>query len=171
MWAAQSVEIFNGQCFLASGGMGAMGYSLPAAIGAAFALNNSPIVSISGDGGFQINIHELHTIVRNKLPIKIIILNNHCLGMIRGFQDLYLNSCYQSTFWGNETPNFERIANAYGIASFSISSPDDIEMGLHLLWENPNLPFLLNVNIDTFTNVYPRVMFGSPITQMEPQLS
>ncbi len=168
MWSAQSLEIQLGQHFLSSGGMGAMGYSLPAAIGAAYALKNSPIVCISGDGGFQINIQELQTIARNNLPIKIIILNNHCLGMIRQFQDAYFDSCYQSTVWGYNAPDFEKVAIAYGIGAYSISEPEEIENGLSLLWANPLSPFLLNVNIDVHTNVYPKMMFGSPITKMEP---
>ena len=170
MWAAQSIELHQGQRFLSSGGMGSMGYSLPAAIGAAFALKNSPIVSISGDGGFQINIQELQTIKRNNLPIKMVILNNHCLGMIRQFQDAYFDSCYQSTVWGYDSPDFEKVAKAYGIGACSINESDEINNGLSLLWENPDLPFLLNVNIDIHTNVFPKMMFGSPITIMEPKI-
>ena len=79
MWAAQSIELNSEQLFLTSGGMGAMGYSLPAAIGGCFALKKQPIVVIAGDGGFQINIQELQTIKRNELPIKMVILNNHSL--------------------------------------------------------------------------------------------
>jgi len=171
MWAAQSIELQEDQQFLSSGGMGAMGYSLPASIGASFALNCSPVVCISGDGGFQINIQELQTIARNKLPIKIVILNNHSLGMIRQFQDAYFNSCYESTVWGYSAPDFEKVAIAYGIDAFSISEPEEIIKGLELLWKNPRLPFLLNVNIDLHTNVYPKMIFGSPITKMEYEIN
>lgn len=170
MWSAQSLEVQSNQHFLSSGGMGAMGYSLPAAIGASFALDKTSVICISGDGGFQINIQELQTIARNKLPIKMVILNNHCLGMIRQFQDAYFDSCYQSTVWGYNAPDFEKLAIAYGIEAYSISKPDEIGRGLSLLWENPELPFLLNVNIDLHTNVYPKMMFGSPITEMEPKI-
>ncbi|MBE0637787.1 MAG: thiamine pyrophosphate-binding protein [Bacteroidales bacterium] len=168
MWAAQSIEIQEGQHFLSCGGMGAMGYSLPAAIGAAFALPATPIVSISGDGGFQINIQELQTIVRNNLPVKIIILNNHCLGMIRQFQDAYFDSVYQSTVWGYTAPDFVKVASAYGIDAISISQSEDIDNALQLMWKEPLKPFLLNVEIDIHTNVYPKMMYGSPITKMEP---
>jgi acetolactate synthase-1/2/3 large subunit len=170
MWSAQSLELLQNQLFLSSGGMGAMGYSLPAAIGAAFALSSSPILCISGDGGFQINIQELQTIARNKLPIKIVILNNHCLGMIRQFQDVYFDSVYQSTVWGYDTPDFEKIATAYGIGAYTITSLEEIDNGIARLWENSAIPFLLNVNIDVHTNVFPKMMFGSPITKMEPEL-
>lgn len=167
MWAAQSIEINTEQLFLSSSGMGAMGYSLPAAIGSCFAFGIKPIVSISGDGGFQINIQELQTIIRNNLPIKIVIMNNHSLGMIRQFQDSYFNSCYQSTVWGYNSPDFSKIAEAYGIESFSIDKNEDIEKGLDMLWKNPNSPFLLNVSIDIHTNVYPKMLFGKPLTEME----
>ena len=170
MWSAQSLELNGDQLFLSSGGMGAMGYSLPAAIGASIALNKQPMVCISGDGGFQINIQELETVKRNNLPIKIVILNNHCLGMIRQFQDSYFESRYQSTVWGYSAPDFTAISRAYGIDSFSIEKEEDINIGLNRMWEDANAPFLLNVNINIHTNVYPKMLFGNPLTKMEPFL-
>ena len=169
MWTSQSLELNENQLFLTSGGMGAMGYSLPAAIGASITLDNASVVAIAGDGGFQINIQELQTIRRNNLPIKIVILNNHCLGMIRQFQDSYFDSCYQSTVWGYNAPNFTKVALAYGIESFSISKPEQTETGLAKLWEDPTQPFLLEISMDIHTNVFPKMMFGSPITKMEPE--
>lgn len=147
-----------------------MGYSLPAAIGASIALGNVPVVAIAGDGGFQINIQELQTIRRNNLPIKIVILNNHCLGMIRQFQDSYFDSCYQSTVWGYNTPDFAKVALAYGIESYAIDKPEDIDAGLAKLWKESSQPFLLEVSLDIHTNVYPKIMFGNPITKMEPNI-
>lgn len=171
MWSAQSLELTKNQLFLTSGGMGAMGYSLPAAIGASITMGNLPIVAIAGDGGFQINIQELQTIRRNNLPVKIVILNNHCLGMIRQFQDSYFESCYQSTVWGYNAPDFIKIALAYGIESYSISKPEEIETGITKIWEDPSQPFLLEVSINIHTNVYPKMMFGSPISKMEPEIN
>lgn len=168
MWSSQSLEVDENQLFLTSGGMGAMGYALPAAIGACITLGNTPVVAIAGDGGFQINIQELQTIARNKLPVKIVILNNHCLGMIRQFQDAYFDSCYQSTVWGYNAPDFTKVALAYGIESFAVSRQEEIETGLAKLWENPYQPFLLEVSMDIHTNVFPKTMFGSPLTKMEP---
>jgi thiamine pyrophosphate protein, central region len=170
MWSAQSLELNGDQLFLSSGGMGAMGYSLPAAIGASIALNKQPMVCISGDGGFQINIQELETVKRNNLPIKIVILNNHCLGMIRQFQDSYFESRYQSTVWGYSAPDFTAIARAYGIDSFSIEKEEEVSIGLDRMWKDANAPFLLNVNINIHTNVYPKMLFGNPLTKMEPFL-
>ena len=128
MWTAQSLELSKEQLFITSGGMGAMGFALPAAIGATIASNNSNTVVIAGDGGFQVNIQELQTIVSNKLPIKIIVLNNNCLGMIRQFQDSYFGSRYQSTYWGYSSPDFEKIGKAYGIDSISIKMKMKLKM-------------------------------------------
>lgn len=168
MWVAQSIELNTDQIFLTSGGMGAMGYSLPAAIGSCFALNKLPIVCFSGDGGFQINIQELQTIVRNNLPIKIVILNNRCLGMIRQFQDSYFESSYVSTVWGYSAPNFVAVANAYGIEGFTLDKMEDIGEALTRMWKDVHKPFLLDVSFDIHTNVYPKMLFGSPLTEMEP---
>ena len=96
------------------------------------------------------------------------ILNDYCVGMIRQFQDSYYNSCYQSTVWGYTAPDFTKVALAYGIESFSISKTEEIEAGLSKMWDKVDEPYLLNVSIDLHTNVYPKMMFGSPITEMEP---
>lgn len=167
MWCAQSLEIIKDQYFITSGGMGAMGYSLPASIGACLALNKS-VVSISGDGGFQLNIQELQTIVRNNLSVKIVILNNQSLGMIRQFQECYFNGHYQSSIWGYSCPDFEQIANAYKIKSKTIQTSEEIDEGLVAMWENPEEPFLLQVMLDPFLNCYPKIAFGKPLTEMEP---
>jgi acetolactate synthase-1/2/3 large subunit len=168
MWTAQSLELQKNQFFITSGGMGAMGFALPASIGASLAFNKLPVVAIIGDGSFQLNIQELQTIVRNKLPVKIVILNNSSLGMIRQFQDSYFNGRHQSTVWGYSAPNFEAISLAYGIDALTISTKEEIELGLAKLWENPSAPFLLQVMIDQTTNAYPKIAFGKPITEMEP---
>lgn len=168
MWAAQSLEVGNHQSFLTSGGMGAMGFALPAAIGASIASNNKPVVTIIGDGCMQINIQELQTIVRNKLPIKIVVVNNKSLGMIRQFQDSYFDSRYQSTMWGYSAPDFEKVAKAYDIDALTVYEQDDIDHALEKMWKSSELPFLLQVMVDPFTNCYPKIAFGKPITEMEP---
>ena len=168
MWAGQSLELSENQRFLTSGGMGSMGYGLPAAIGAAFTVFPQPVVLIAGDGGFQANIQELQTVFRNKLPIKMIILNNKCHGMVRQFQESYFEGRYQSTLWGYSAPNFELIASAYGIKSKTIKNESEINSGIDWVWENPNVPVLLQVMIDTYTNAYPKITFGKPNYEMEP---
>ena len=170
MWAAQSLELYKDQHFLTSGGMGAMGFSLPAGIGACIAFEKEPVVVIIGDGCMQINIQELQTIVRNKLPVKIVVLNNRTLGMIRQFQDSYFESRYQSTYWGYDAPDFSKVAIAYGIEAMTIENPDEIDNAVEWLWKNENAtkPQLLQVMIDPHTNTYPKIAFGRPITEMEP---
>ena len=167
MWAAQSLELQENQLFITSGGMGAMGYALPASIGVYFA-NRKPNVVIAGDGGFQLNIQELQTIFRNKLPIKMVVLNNKNLGMIRQFQDSYFNSRYQSTFWGYNPPDFEKVAKAYEINAGTVSQTENINEELKKMWANPNEPYLLQVMIDSYANAYPKIAFGKPLTEMEP---
>jgi acetolactate synthase-1/2/3 large subunit len=168
MWAAQSLELGAGQRFLTSGGMGSMGFSLPAAIGAALAASPAPVVVIAGDGGFQSNIQELQTVVRNQLPLKMVIINNNCHGMVRQFQQSYFEARYQSTLWGYSAPDFGRVAAAYDIAERTVENKDDVGEALNWLWRNPAEPALLQVMVDTFTNVYPKIAFGHPITEMEP---
>ncbi|AMR32926.1 acetolactate synthase [Mucilaginibacter sp. PAMC 26640] len=170
MWAAQSLEIYKDQLFLTSAGMGAMGYALPAGIGACFALDLSPVIVIVGDGCMQINIQELQTIVRNKLPVKVVVMNNKNLGMIRQFQDSYFESRYQSTYWGYSAPDFEKVAKAYGMAALTIDSEDEMQEAVNWMWNETNggEPVLLQVMIDPHTNTYPKIAFGKPITEMEP---
>lgn len=168
MWAAQSLDLSARQRFMTSGGMGAMGFGLPAAIGAAFADPGRPQVLISGDGGTQLNIQELQTVVRNRLPLKIVILNNGCHGMVRQFQQTYFHERYASTMWGYSAPDFTAVAKAYGLSAARISRSGDVVRGLAALWRHPNKPFLLEVMIDPETNVYPKIAFGRPLTEMEP---
>ena len=123
---------------------------------------------IAGDGAFQCNLQELQTIVRNRLPVKIVVINNHCHGMVRQFQQSYFKEQYQSTLWGYSTPDFARVAQAYGISSASVANDSEVSGGLQALWEDPTAPALIDVTVDTFTNVYPKIAFGRPLTEMEP---
>jgi acetolactate synthase I/II/III large subunit len=167
MWAAQSLELGPAQRFLTSGGMGAMGFALPAAIGACFAAPGKPVVMIAGDGGFQLNLQELQTVVRNKLPLKLVILNNGCHGMVRQFQESYFDQQYASTLWGYSAPDFATVARAYGLAADTVSDPAAVDNALHRMSADDQ-PYLLQVMINTFTNAYPKIAFGHPLTEMEP---
>lgn len=171
MWAAQSLQLDVGQRFLTSGGMGAMGFALPTAIGAALAAGGKPVVVIAGDGGIQLNIQELQTIRRLNLPVKIIVLNNHCHGMVRQFQESYFDERYQSTLWGYSAPSFHLVAKAYGIPSQQVTSPDMLKSALNECWQKADAPFLLEVMIDSAVNAYPKMAFGRPISEMEPLAS
>ncbi len=168
MWAAQSLELGAGQRLLTSGGMGSMGFSLPAAIGAAFAAPRQPILQICGDGGMQMNLQELQTVFHHQLPLKMVVLNNHSYGMVRQFQQTYFHERYPATYWGYSAPDFAKVARAFGIASATITEPAEIRAGLAELWAQPQSPFLLQVHIDPLANVYPKIAFGYPLTEMEP---
>jgi acetolactate synthase-1/2/3 large subunit len=167
MWAAQSIDLNADQRFLTSGGMGSMGFALPAAIGAAVS-SGRPVVVVAGDGGFQCNLQELQTVVRNKLPIKIVIINNRCHGMVRQFQESYFEGRYQSTLWGYDAPDFANVARAYGMQGCTVARTEDMDEAVRLLWQKPDEPALLQVMVDTYANAYPKIAFGRPITEMEP---
>jgi acetolactate synthase-1/2/3 large subunit len=167
MWAAQSLELGADQRFMTSGGMGAMGSGLPLALGVAV-VDPRPVVLIAGDGSFQTNIQELQTVVRNRLPMKMVIVNNRCHGMVRQFQESYFDGRYPSTLLGYSAPSFAAVAAAYGIQAATVDDPAELDDALAALWADPDAPALLDVIVDTYANAYPKLAFGRPITEMEP---
>ena len=148
-----------------SGGHGAMGYSLPAAIGACYGMGKKPILCITGDGGMQMNIQELQFIAREQLPIKVVVLNNNALGMIRHFQEMYFDGRYFQTKpeGGYTAPDFAKIAEAYGIKSRQI----EIGAPLEDLFSNEK-PELVEILIKENTYVIPKLEFGKPNQDQEP---
>ena len=170
MWAAQSLKIKKTQRFLTQGGMGTMGSALPMAIGASFAKPDKVIVVITGDGGFQINIQELQTVFHHKLPIKIILLNNHSYGMVRQFQEQYFNGRFQSTVTGYSAPDFQKVVSAYQISSMKISTNSEIENALRNFFKNKEAKFL-ELNIDLKIPAYPKLSVDKPIEDQDPLLS
>ncbi len=164
VWVAQYFKLKPHQRVLFSGGHGAMGYSLPAAIGAYYGSGKKPVYCVTGDGGLQMNIQELQFIAREQLPIRIIVLNNNALGMIRHFQEMYFESRFIQTKpeGGFTSPDFSKIAEAYGIKSKTIESNDfnDIE------WSDK--PELLQIMIRENTYVTPKLEFGKPNQDQEP---
>lgn len=170
VWIAQSFQIKSGQQILFSGGHGSMGYSLPAAIGAYYA-SEKPVICINGDGGIQMNIQELQLIAREEIPIKIIVLNNYSLGMIRHFQEMYFESNYVQTRKekGYTPPDFTKIANAYGIRSINVTSVEQLEELRVILIDA--LPVLINIDLDNNTYVYPKLSIGKPIYDQDPLMN
>ncbi len=166
VWISQSFEMKKNQKFLYSGSNGAMGYSLPAAAGAAVAAGRT-VYSFQGDGGIQMNIQELQMIVREKLPVKIIILNNHALGMIRHFQEMYFDKNYCMTVEGRgySSPDFGKIADAYGIPYKRIDRAGDI---LNPFTEDGCE--MIEVVFDMDTYVFPKLEYGKPNQDQEPLL-
>lgn len=166
VWAAQSLSVKGSQRVLFSGGHGAMGYSLPAAIGASIATKHVT-VSIVGDGGLQMNLQELQVVVREKLPVKIILLNNHALGMIHHFQEMYFDGNYAQTdnSKGFTVPNFVEIAKAYGIRALTYSDELDIAAIL-----SDNEPAFIEVVLPDTTRVFPKLGMNKPIHMQEPPM-
>ncbi len=168
MWAAQSLRLGPDQRFLSSAGLGAMGFALPAAAGVALAVPGRPVVVVSGDGGMQVNIQELETIARLGLPAKIVVFNNHCLGMVRQFQDEYFDARYQSTAWGYGAPDFVAVAEAFGVPARRLDEEDGTGDAIEWLFGDPSSPALVDVSISSASRVRPKVTFGNAIYEMEP---
>ncbi|MDB5259226.1 MAG: thiamine pyrophosphate-dependent enzyme possible carboligase or decarboxylase [Candidatus Taylorbacteria bacterium] len=169
MWTAQSWKIKKGQRLLFSGGMGAMGFSLPAAIGAWCAGSGPEIISVCGDGGFQINIQEMETVSRNNIPLKLFILNNNSLGMVREFQDLYFNKNYQSTVVGYGCPDLKKIANAFDFEYLRIEGLDKDDPALKGVLQSKK-PVLIEVTIDMLAALQPKIVYGHALDDQAPYL-
>jgi len=169
MWVAQSLDIRNDQRVLFSGGMGAMGCALPTAIGAALSQKKRAIV-IVGDGGFQMNIQELEILRRRNLPIKIFVMNNANLGMVRQFQEIYFEENYAGTKKDYSVPDFEKIASAYGIKSCTVSNISDIYKTIQKALTT-DIPELVNIElVESLTTVEPKLIVNKPIEDMYPFL-
>lgn len=169
MWVAQSLETKDHQRVLFSGGMGAMGCALPTAIGAALGNGKRSIV-IVGDGGFQMNIQELEIIKRRRLPIKIFIMNNTNLGMVRQFQELYFDENYIGTKKDYSVPHFENIGKAYGITSSTVSQKDEIYKKIEEMLADDE-PAILDIRlVESMTTVEPKLIVNKPIEDMYPFL-
>jgi acetolactate synthase-1/2/3 large subunit len=172
MLAAQVLEIRGHQRFITSGGMAPMGYGLPASISIAIA-SNKRVILIAGDGGMQLNIHELNTVGKLRLPIIMFVLDNKSLGMIKQFQDLYFDSHYCDTDErsGYYTPNFASIAQAYGIEAWKINkSMAHWRQKIRKIFNYTKLPLLVHVEMDYPTYVYPKLEFDKPIDKPNPKL-
>lgn len=170
MWTAQSLDTKVTQRVLFSGGMGAMGFALPCAIGASIGSNKRTIV-IAGDGGIQMNIQELEVIKRRNLPIKIFVLNNQNLGMVRQFQELYFDKKYLGTIDDYSVPDLVAVANAYGIKARKIVDMSILENELNSVFSN-NEPELINIELPVqMTTVEPKLIVNKPIEDMHPFIS
>lgn len=168
MWAAQTLSFAKSDRFLTSGGMGAMGFGLPAAIGAAFADTKATTILISGDGSFQLNIQELETIKRNQLNLKIVLFNNHCHGMVRQFQESYFEGKLQSTVDGYSAPDFVAVSKAYGLPASRLERQELAGQELNWLL-GLHGPGLLEVPLSARSKVYPKLAFGRRFGEMEPE--
>ncbi len=164
MWVALYFEYIIPGMFLSSGGLGTMGFGLPASIGASFANRNRMVISFVGDGGFQMNSQELATVSRYNLPIKIIVMNNNCLGMVRQWQEMFFNEKYSSTILeGN--PDFVKLAEAYGLRGIKIDDAAKMDSIIDDVLADKN-PCLLEVKLCTTENVFPFVPPGQSLNDI-----
>ena len=164
MWAAQLIRFDGPRQWINSGGLGSMGFGLPAAIGAQFARPEKLVFSIVGDGGFQMSIPELATVASFGLPIKIIVMNNGYLGMVRQWQTLFYNNRLSAVEL-DAFPDAEKLAAAYGFKGKTIDKPSQLAAALEEAVNEPG-PYLLNVKVTPFECVYPMVPAGGAINEM-----
>jgi len=164
MWAAQFVRFHEPRLWLTSGGLGSMGFGLPAAIGAQIAHPDKLVFAVVGDGGFQMSIPELATLATYALPVKVVIVNNGYLGMVRQWQEMFYNNriCAVEieTF-----PDIEKLAGAYGFKGKTIESPYELAAALEEAVKDPG-PYVLNVRVSPYENVYPMVPSGGALYEM-----
>jgi acetolactate synthase-1/2/3 large subunit len=165
MWTAQFYKFDKPRTLLTSGGLGTMGYGFPAAIGAQFAHPEKLVIDIAGDGSIQMNIQELATAVINKLPVKVAILNNRYLGMVRQWQELFFDERYSHTKLDESVPDFVKIAEAYGAVGLRATKPSEVEPVLKEAFRIKKTVFMDFV-VDWKEKVYPMVPAGAPIDHM-----
>ena len=164
MWAAQFYRFDEPNAFLTSGGLGTMGFGLPAAIGAQVACPDRIVVDVAGDGSIQMNIQELGTIAHYGLPVKVVILNNLYLGMIRQWQELFYGRRYSQSDM-NQAPDFVKLAEAYGIKGLRATKPEEVKRVLREGLETPG-PVVMDFHVEPEENVFPMVKPGTPLTEM-----
>jgi len=165
MWAAQWFTYTRPRQFISSGGLGTMGFGFPAAIGAQVACPDRVVFDIAGDGSFQMNIQELSTAVREKLPVKIAILNNGYLGMVRQWQELFFGRRYACTHLADGNPDFVKVAEAYGAKGIRVERPDQVRPALDDALATDG-PVILDFRVDPEENVFPMVPAGEAIHRM-----
>ncbi|ELN1648396.1 acetolactate synthase 2 catalytic subunit [Salmonella enterica] len=169
MWSAQHMTYTRPENFITSSGLGTMGFGLPAAVGAQVARPNDTVICISGDGSFMMNVQELGTVKRKQLPLKIVLLDNQRLGMVRQWQQLFFQERYSETTL-TDNPDFLMLASAFGIQGQHITRKDQVEAALDTMLASEG-PYLLHVSIDELENVWPLVPPGASNSEMLEKLS
>ncbi|MGA2546484.1 MAG: biosynthetic-type acetolactate synthase large subunit [Rectinemataceae bacterium] len=164
MWAAQYVGTEEARNWISSGGAGTMGFGFPAAIGAQLGRPGELVIAIVGDGGFQMTLSELATMRNLKLPVKIVVINNHYLGMVRQWQNMFYDERYSGVdLEGN--PDFVKLAQSYGIKGYHITRPADVRRVLKAALEHDG-PCLVDAEVEKHDNVFPMIPAGAPLRDM-----
>lgn len=164
MWLAQYYKFRHPRSHISSGGLGAMGFGFPAAVGAAVGRPDRPVWSITGDGGFQMNLQELATIKQYNIPVKIAIVNNFYLGMVRQWQEIFFDRHYSHSDL-HENPDFVKIAEAYGVPAMRVTEPDELLPALRKAADHPG-PYLLDIHVAKEENVFPMIPSGMSVADM-----
>jgi acetolactate synthase-1/2/3 large subunit len=165
MWAAQFFVHRDPQKFISSGGLGTMGYGFPAAIGAKVGHPECEVIDIAGDGSFLMNSQELATAVVNDIPVKVAILNNGCLGMVRQWQELFFEKRYSATILGRTSPDFVKLAEAYGAVGLRASRPSEVEPVIRAALASDR-PTIMDFIVNPAEKVSPMVPAGSPLSEI-----
>ncbi|MGQ8336766.1 biosynthetic-type acetolactate synthase large subunit [Sunxiuqinia sp. A32] len=163
MVAARYFKFKHSKSVVTSGGLGTMGYGIPAAMGAQLGAKDRKVVAFVGDGGFQMTLQELGTIVQNKLPVKIVLLNNNFLGMVRQWQQLFFDRRYSFTELDN--PDFITIAKGFGMAGHKVTSREELDKGVQQMIDHDG-PYLLEVVVEKEDNVFPMVPSGASVSDI-----
>lgn len=164
MWAAQFYPFRKADKWVTSGGLGTMGFGLPAAIGAQLADRNATVVAILGDGGFQMTLQELDVIRQLNLPVKVVILNNECLGMVRQWQEIFYEERYSESKFSAQ-PDFVKLSEAYGIKGVRISSEEEAEEELKKVLSSKE-PAVIDVRVAKSEKVFPMIAPGKGLHEM-----
>jgi acetolactate synthase-1/2/3 large subunit len=164
MWAAQFFKFDKPRTFITSGGLGTMGFGFPAAIGAQLAHPNKLVIDIAGDGSIQMNIQELATAVLNRLPVKVAILNNRYLGMVRQWQELFFGERYSHSYL-DVAPDFVKVAEAYGAVGLRATKPSEVEPVLKEAFR-VKAPVFIDFIVDWKEKVFPMVPAGASLDEM-----
>lgn len=165
MWAAQYFPLSKPRSFVSSGGLGTMGFGLPSSIGAQVGRPEATVIDIDGDGSFQMVLQDLGTIARYNLPVKIVILNNKYLGMVRQWQQLFFGRRYFAVDLEKGTPDFIKLAEAYGIKAARITKPEELDAVIEEMLASRE-PFLLDAQVEEEANVFPMVPAGAALDEI-----